>query len=236
MSNGPIIVDRGDVVAKAAEAIAALLKQAIETRDHASLMVSGGSSPKPVYTLLSKAVLDWSKVTISLVDERWVKPGQVGSNEDFIRNNLLQNKASAAQFFGLKTNHTTVRAGLATAEARFTTLTKPFDVCVMGMGGDAHTASWFPNSGGLDTALSLDNQNVLCEIDASGCPVAGEHLSRISLTLKAVLDAHSIILFIPTAEKRAVFDAVHDKPLDDAPVKALLQAGAKLHVFTSPSS
>ncbi len=236
MQTRQIISDQGDAIVDASNAIAGVLRQALETRGCASLMVSGGSSPKPVYNLLSKADLDWSKITVSLVDERWVDPGQAGSNEDFIRENLIQNKAKSASFFGLKTPHSTVADGLNDAEARFENIKKPFDVCVMGMGGDGHTASWFPNSGGLESALSLKNENVLCEIDAAGCPVAGEHTTRISLTLKAVLDAHAIILFIPSAEKRAVFDAASEQYVNDAPVKALLQAGAKLHVFTSPTT
>jgi len=166
--------DRGDIVADAALAIASILRQAIITNGRASLMVSGGSSPKPLYALLSNADLEWSKVTISLVDERWVNSGQVGSNEDFIRQNLIQNKAAKAKFFGLKTDAPTVAAGLSEAEARFEALAKPFDICIMGMGGDAHTASWFPNSGGLAEALSLENENILCAINAQGAPVAGD--------------------------------------------------------------
>lgn len=236
MSGQPMITDVGDNVERAAQAICAVLKEAIKVRGQASLMVSGGSSPKPVYSSLSKADLDWSRVTISLVDERWVDSGQTGSNEDFIRENLLQNEASDATFFGLKTTHETVAEGLSEAESRFANIAQPFDVCVMGMGGDMHTASWFPNSVGLEEALSPENQNILCAIDATGCPVAGDHPDRISLTLPAVISAHAVILFIPGAEKRAVFDSAFDKELYDAPVKALQQAGAKLHIFASPSS
>lgn len=228
--------DQGDSVVQAAAAISAVLKQALKTRGAASLMVSGGSSPKPLYQTLSQMDLDWSNVTISLVDERWVDPGQLGSNEDFIRENFLQNKANQAKFFGLKTSHKTVAEGLAEAELRFADIPQPFDVCVMGMGGDMHTASWFPNSIGLETALSSENPNVLCEVDATGCPVAGDHTSRITLTLQAVLASHSIILFIPGAKKHAVFKTVPEKQLHDAPVQALLQAGSKLHVFTSPAT
>jgi 6-phosphogluconolactonase len=224
------------MAANAAMAIEAILRQAIETRGNASLMVSGGSSPKPLYERLSKADLDWSKVTVSLVDERWVDSGQPGSNEDFIRDNLIKNKAANAKFFGLKTVHASVEAGLSSAEARFKGVRHPFDVCVMGMGSDAHTASWFPNAKGLGGALAPDNQNALCAVDATGAPVAGDHPHRITLTLSAVLDAHAVILFIPGDAKRAVFDAAPTKSISDAPVQALLRAGSKLHVFASPAS
>jgi len=236
MIGKPVIHDHGDMVRDATTAITEVLRQAVAIRGHASLMVSGGSSPKPLYQRLSKVDLDWSKITVSLVDERWVDPGQAGSNEDFIRENLIQNKAASANFFGLKTNHSSVETGLKSAESRFLNIHRPFDVCVMGMGSDAHTASWFPNAKGLSEALSLDNRDILCAVDAEGAPVAGDHPHRITLTLRAVLDSHLVVLFIPGDAKRAVFDAAPTKALSDAPVQALLRAGPKLHVFASPSS
>lgn len=235
MTNQINMYDGADIAAEAAAAIEAILRQAVVTRGRASLMVSGGSSPRPLYEHLSKADLDWSKVTVSLVDERWVNPGETGSNEDFIRATLIQNKASAAQFFGLKTKYKTVEAGLRASEDRFKIIERPFDVCVMGMGSDGHTASWFPHSKGLEMALAPSNQNILCAIDAAGAPVAGDHPHRISLTLGAVLESQAIILFIPGEAKRTVFDAAPKKPLIEAPVKALLDAGQNLHVFASPA-
>ena len=231
-----VMQDCGDAVTDAANAIELALRDALAERGTASLMVSGGSSPRPVYERLSKTDLDWSKVDIGLVDERWVNPGEAGSNEDFIRETLIQNEAASARLIGLKTPAETVEAGLEEAEARFSDIGLPFDVCVMGMGSDAHTASWFPNSGGLDTALAQDNERTLCAIDATGCEVAGDHPSRISLTLRAVLDAHHIVLFIPGVAKRRVFDAAPSKDLSDAPVQALLRAGPKLHVYASAIS
>lgn len=235
MMDKPNIYDQTDRVEKAALAIETILQEALAVRGSASLMVSGGSSPKPLYEKLSKAELDWPNVTISLVDERWVDPGEQGSNEDFIRQNLIQNQAKHARFFGLKTAHETVEAGLANAENRFAQIDRPFDVCVMGMGTDGHTASWFPNAAGLSDALSLGNENILCAINAGGAPVAGDHPNRITLTLRSVLDAHAIFLFIPGEAKRIVFDNAPKNPIPDAPVQALLSAGSKLHVFASPT-
>lgn len=234
MACEPLLYDGEDLVAQAAAAIESGLREALSNRGRASLIVSGGSSPKPVYERLSQAELDWSNVTISLVDERWVDPGQVGSNEDFITDTLLKNRALDAKFFGLKTGHDTVEAGLAEAEARFQAILQPFDICVMGMGTDGHTASWFPYSGGLDEAMT--RSSILCAIDATGCEVAGDHPSRISLTMKAVLDARTIILFIPGEAKRHVFDAAPEKTLSEAPVQALLKAGSKLKIYASPIS
>jgi len=228
--------DGSDPVTAAALAIETALRAALSDRGQASLMVSGGSSPKPVYAKLSQADLDWSKVSISLVDERWVNPGELGSNEDFIKENLIQNAASDAKFVGLKTHDETVLKGLNAAETGLKDFTSPFDVCVMGMGTDGHTASWFPNSKGLDAALSLGNPNRLCYVDATGCEVAADHTDRITLTLAAVLEAHKIILFIPGQQKRDVFHAAAEKKRFDAPVQALTQAGEKLQIYASPAT
>ena len=234
MNDGPIIYTRGDIAIKAALATESILREALKTRGSATLMVSGGSSPKPLYESLSHADLDWSRVTVSLVDERWVDPGHPGSNEDFIRGTLLQNKARNASFIGLKTKHKTVEAGLRHAASRLEDIEDPFDICIMGMGSDAHSASWFSNSKGLEAALSPYNKKKLCAINASSAPVAGNFPDRISLTLNAVLQSHAVFLFIPGAAKRAVWDDVSNRSIYDAPVKALLTAGSKLHVFASP--
>jgi 6-phosphogluconolactonase len=232
----PVFHDGGDIVSNAAAAVISMLRQALDARGQATLMVSGGRSPKPLYEKLSQAELDWSKVTISLVDERWVDPGEDGSNEDFIRQNLIKNKAKAATFFGLKTNHKTPAAGLNEAESRFAKSNRPFDICIMGMGSDAHTASWFPNSVGLKTAVAANNRRILCAITAKKSSVTGEHLKRISMTLNAVLESHAIVLFIPGEQKRRVFDALSNESVMAAPVKSLLGAGSNLHIFASPAS
>ena len=67
----------GDDAALATQACALIshtLKTVIEMRGTASLMVSGGSSPKPLFAALAKEGLAWEAVTVSLVDERWVEP------------------------------------------------------------------------------------------------------------------------------------------------------------------
>jgi len=227
------LIDSDDAVLAAAQKIARALRRAIEARGQASLMVSGGSSPKPVYAALSQMVLPWERVTIGLVDERWVEAGQDGSNETFIRDNLLKNEASAARFIGMKTEHDTPQDGIDSLTARFDDCPKPFDVCVMGMGLDGHTASWFPDSQDLSAALDEANPNIFCAVDATGCPVAGDYPHRMSLTLSAVLASRDVILFIPGAAKREVYLKAAQKTPLEAPVKNLSKAGDKLCVFTS---
>lgn len=212
--------------------IAGKLRAAITARGKASLMVSGGSSPKPLFAALAKEDLAWDTVTVSLVDERWVEPGDAGSNETFIKDNFLTGAAAAAKFISLKSSHGTVQQGLSEIEARFKAVSPPFDICVMGMGLDSHTASWFPDSIGRAEAMDEDNAARFAYVDARGCGGAGAFPDRITLTLPAVMQARDIVLFIPGAEKAAVFAAANAGNTSSAPVAALKSAGKRLSVFT----
>ena len=223
---------RDEMVSVAATQIADAVTSAVATRGAASLMLSGGSSPRPVYEALSDMDLPWDKVTIGLVDDRWITRGQAGSNETFLDATLLKGKAKAAKFIGLKTDDANPAAGVKASEAQLSAIPQPFDVCVMGMGLDGHTASWFPQSNGLKEALDPNNSDTVIAIDARGCPVAGDHPDRITLTLSAVMASKQIILMIPGAGKSDVFKASAVKSVYDAPVKALRAAGDRLTVIT----
>lgn len=223
---------RDEMVTSAVTQIAEAVKTAVAQRGTASLMLSGGSSPRPVYERLSEMDLPWDKVTIGLVDDRWIERGQAGSNETFLDETLLKGKAQSAKFIGLKTKDANPAAGIEASEAQLSAIPQPFDVCVMGMGLDGHTASWFPNSNGLKESLDPKKANTVIAIDARGCPVAGDHPDRITLTLSAVMASKQIILMIPGAGKADVFKASADKSVYDAPVKALRAAGERLTVIT----
>jgi len=176
--------------------------------------------------------LPWDKVTIGLVDDRWIKRGQPGSNETFLEDSVLKGATQKARFIGLKTNDVNPAAGVKASQAKLSNIPQPFDICVMGMGLDGHTASWFPNSKGLKEALDPYNSNSVIAIDARGCLAAGEHTERITLTLAAVMASKQIILMIPGARKSNIFKQSAAKSVYDAPVKALRAAGERLTVIT----
>ena len=186
--------------------IANLLAADINRRGNASLAVSGGSTPIGLFAQLSQCDLDWSQVWITLVDERWVEPGHQDSNERLVRENLLQNRARDANFIGLKSPGDDAVTGLAATAAQLTPLPRPFTCVVLGMGGDGHTASWFPRASNL--AELTDPQGV-SELGVSD-PVTAPH-QRITLTLPAALNSGEIILHITGAEKRAVLAEASEK-------------------------
>ena len=84
------------------EAIATDLRAALAARGVASIAVSGGSTPKLLFrTLSARGDVSWDKVTVTLVDERWVDETSERSNARLVRADLLQGRASAATFVPL---------------------------------------------------------------------------------------------------------------------------------------
>lgn len=195
------------------------LQQAIEQRGHALLAVSGGKTPAALFDRLSQQSLDWGKVFITLADDRWLPPDHADSNTRLVRQHLLQGAAAAAQFAPLVNAAPTPEKGLAQAGERFNALPQPFDLILLGMGDDGHTASLFPCAPQLQQALSTSEP--LVAIHPQTAPYG-----RISLSPAALRQSRQNILLISGANKQAVLQqALHDGPVEQMPVRLLWQAG-----------
>ncbi len=220
------------------EALATDLEQrlvaGIETTGRAVLMVSGGSSPAPAYKHLSQLPLAWDKIDVAMVDERWVDAGHDKSNERFIKETLLQNKAAAARFITMKNAADSAEAGVAECEAGYGALSQPFDVTILGMGPDGHTASLFPHAQGLKNGLESDA--LVCAINAVPSEVTGDITERMSLTLNGIARSKVVNLLISGEEKRAVYEqAKQAGPVEDMPLRAVLnQPDLEIQVFWAP--
>lgn len=182
-----------------AERVADRLRAGLAERDFALLAVSGGRTPLRFFELLAHAALDWSKVQVTLVDERWVDAHDPRSNARLVREHLLQGAAAAAQFVPLYTGAATPEEGQAEAGRRVRALPLPFDAVVLGMGLDGHTASFFPGGDQLAAALDPDLPSGVLPMRA---PDAGE--PRITLTLPALLRTRHLFLHIEGEDKREV--------------------------------
>ncbi len=206
----------------AAAHVAALLEGALrfelELAGYVSLLVSGGSTPGPVFERLSMADLDWQWVSVGLVDERWVDEDDPRSNAALVKRTLLRGPAAAAKFTGMKTAHSDPFAAAASANEAYLSFFTTRPVMLLGMGGDGHTASWFPGAEGLETAMAdVDDGPFVAAIDATGAPVAGDMPHRMTLTGSAFASAALTVLYITGDDKRAVLqDTTGDLPIHHA--------------------
>ena len=203
-----------------AERVADRLRAGLVERGFALLAVSGGRTPLRFFELLAQAALDWSRVQVTLVDERWVDAHDSRSNARLVREHLLQGAAAAAQFVPLYTGAATPEEGQAEAGRRVHALPLPFDAVVLGMGLDGHTASFFPGGDHLAAALDPDLRSGVLPMRA---PDAGE--PRITLTLPALLQTRHLFLHIEGEDKREVL-AQAKLGLGEAahyPVRAVLE-------------
>ncbi|MFA6284436.1 MAG: 6-phosphogluconolactonase [Desulfurivibrionaceae bacterium] len=223
--------DSAILVAVLAGQVAELLRAGIRERGQASLVVSGGSTPVPFFAALSELALDWKQVTITLADERWVDPADTDSNEHLVRLHLLQNRAAAARVVGLKTGAATAVQGEKECGDRLALVPRPFDVLILGMGNDGHTASLFPQASRLGEALALDS-GLLC---MGITPPVAPH-ERMTLTLPALLESRRIILHLVGLGKREVYErALGEGPVAEMPIRAVLrQATTPVTVFWAP--
>jgi 6-phosphogluconolactonase len=199
--------------------LAANLRIAIAARGLASLVVSGGKSPIKLFELLRIETLDWSRVCIALADERWVDPTDPESNEKLVRDYLLKESAAAARFIGLKNAAPTPDLGAVSAWETFARVPRPFDAVVLGMGDDGHTASLFPRSPNLASAL---NPAAIAGCVGMRSPVAPH--PRLSLNLSALLDSRRIVLPLGGAQKWKTYCAASgDGPAEEMPIRCVLR-------------
>lgn len=196
-----------------------ILKQAIDTAGRASLLVSGGRTPKPLFNILSQQNIDWSKVDISLVDERWVDEQDDASNTKMVKAHLLQNKAAVANFVGLKTSHADAEDAVVECTQNLERIKQPFDVLILGMGEDGHTASLFPCSEQIKAGLDLSSDARYIAVQPTTAPN-----QRMSLTLKAILESNHIFLHLTGESKKVVIEKAlaGNDPLE-MPIRAVLQ-------------
>lgn len=203
--------------------IAKNLQDAIDKNGRASLIVSGGSTPKPLFEKLRMIDIEWDKVHVGLCDERWVDATHDDSNEKLVKTHLLQDHASKARFISMFVD------GLKTEDAELTCkeLVKaqllPFSALILGMGGDAHTASLFPNSAKLEAGFDLDSDALCIAIEPGTAP----HM-RMSLTRAAILSAENLYLHFEGESKRSVYEAaMNGDDMYAMPIRSILHQDKK---------
>lgn len=193
-----------------AERIADALRSTLEHEDHATLVVSGGSTPAACYALLARQVLPWNRVSILPSDERCVPADHADSNARMLRESLLQGGASAATLLPLDAE------SVATAP-------RPWSLALLGMGTDGHFASLFPDADNLAQGLRIDGEARVLPIRTTASPHP-----RVTLTWRALSACSTRLLLVFGADKAAVLDDPQGKPV------ATLLADPGLTIFWAP--
>ncbi len=225
---------KDELTAELSSSLEQSLVAGIKEDGRAVLMVSGGSSPAPAYKHLSNLELDWANIDVAMVDERWVEPSHEKSNEAFIKSTLLQNYGSAANFITMKNDAATAEQGAQVCEAAYGALKAPYDVTILGMGPDGHTASLFPHAQGLEHGLTT--QQTVCAINAIESDVTGSITERMTLTLNAIANSKVVKLLISGEEKLAVYkQAKAGGDVNDMPLRAVLNhPSINIEVYWAP--
>ncbi|MCP4656066.1 MAG: 6-phosphogluconolactonase [bacterium] len=221
--------DPATLARELARRIAAELGAAVRERGEASLVVSGGSTPQPLYTALSREPLLWERMTVTVADERWVPPDDPASNQRLVRRFLLTGRAGKARWIGLRNAAPTPEEGLEECERALAAIARPFDVVVLGMGEDGHTASLFPAAANLEAGLDPAAGRSCLPVRPPRAPHA-----RMSLTAATLLDSRRIVLHITGAAKWAVYQrALEPGPAEEMPIRAFLRR-APLEIYWAP--
>lgn len=204
-----------------ADQLASGLAAALRQNDRASFCVPGGTTPGPVFDVISGVKLDWDRVTVFLNDERWVPEDHERSNGRLIRQRLLVGRAAAATYLplyaGTPEPEEAIDALIAAVEPNL-----PISVLLLGMGTDMHTASLFPGGDRLAEALADDAPTLL----PMRAPGAGE--SRVTLSARVLAEAMNCHVVIAGKEKREALERAQHLPEEEAPVQAVL-ADATVH-------
>jgi 6-phosphogluconolactonase len=219
------------------DALYAALIEGIETalkrQGSASLLLSGGSTPAPIYRRLSQAEVDWKKVHVALVDERWVDADNDASNARLLAESLLVNQAAVAQFTGMKNSASSPFEGAEACNFDYAKLPLPHSICLLGMGPDGHTASLFPQAQGLSEAFAAEQH--CAPIRAHQSAVTGTLVERMTMTPWSILQSERLILLITGTDKWEVLQKA--AACDDAtlmPISLFINAATPLEVYWAP--
>ena len=201
-----------------ADRLSGSLRKHLMNRDTVSFAVPGGTTPAPVFDVLSAADLPWERVTVMLTDERWVPTGSDRSNASLIQTHLLQSRAARAQFIPFyKEGQGAEDAAADLSEELQAYL--PLSLVLLGMGADMHTASLFPGAKGLASALAPDAP-IVCAIETESQPEPRVTLS--ARVLDAAIEKHLVIF---GTDKREAFEAAAGLDPSVAPINAVKEGG-----------
>jgi 6-phosphogluconolactonase len=206
----------------AVQEVVRLVNSAIETRGICRIALSGGETPRRLYGRLAKApfaaALDWNKVHVFFGDERAVPPSDPQSNFGMVDHELLSHidipGMNIHRIHGELSPEEAARRYQMELEDEFEHQEVRFDLVLLGLGEDGHTASLFPK-----TRSVLEELSLVCSVYV---PLFESW--RITLTFRAINDARRVLFLVAGGKKAAVLDRVLSapEPIMDLPATMVL--------------
>jgi 6-phosphogluconolactonase len=189
----------------AARMITSAASRTIPDRGKFTLALSGGTTPEPLYRMLADSTLDWTAVELYMVDERFVNEDDPESNYGMIRKALVKEVPIPAEHVfpiptGLDTTKESAEAyGEILLESMGADPWPGFDLIVLGMGSDGHTASLFPGSSKID---STDL------VVATNAPAGYLTSQRVTITLRAINSSRDVIFLVTGNDKKTAIESI----------------------------
>lgn len=200
----------------AAEFVAELAVQSVAARGVFTLALSGGGTPRPLYERLGRPPyvdrVPWKQTHLFWGDERWVPPGDAESNFGMAAQALLSRiEIPPGNVHRIPAELEPPEAAARTYEEtlrRFFGPAPAFDLNLLGMGPDGHTASLFPGAAALE-----ERERWVVAVPSAPLP---PHLPRVSLTLPAINAARCVMFLVSGAAKRELVQRILDRPEEAA--------------------
>lgn len=218
---------RDEASLAAAKRIAELLSKRLDNNDKASLVVSGGTSPRECLAALAGMALDWDRVQVALSDERWVSPEHDDSNEKLVRETLLVDNAAGADLISVYADGVTPEERCDELQDSLPVL--PFACSLIGTGTDGHFASLFPDADNLDYAMDVECGRLYVPVDTAASPHR-----RISMTLAGISRSDEVALLFFGEEKLAVYETAKADSNGYPLSRLLRQKRAPVRLFWAP--
>ncbi len=204
--------------------ISTCISDAIKKYGDARFLLSGGSTPMNLYSLLSEETIEWEKVKIGLVDERFVPKENLFNNETQIKNNLLKNSAKFATIFGMVYNYENEILNLKMVNQQYKTFFERIDFTILGMGEDGHTASLFPGDKESEELMNTSNIGIFSTKSPSF------PYNRITCSKELIANSNYIALFISGETK---FNVLKNSIETQVPISYFVKNSKNMEIYYS---
>jgi 6-phosphogluconolactonase len=204
--------------------ISTCISDAIKKYGDARFLLSGGSTPMNLYSLLSKETIEWEKVKIGLVDERFVPKENLFNNETQIKNNLLKNSAKFATIFGMVYNYENEILNLKMVNQQYKIFFERIDFTILGMGEDGHTASLFPGDKESEELMNTSNIGIFSTKSPSF------PYNRITCSKELIANSNYIALFINGETK---FNVLKNSIETQVPISYFVKNSKNMEIYYS---